>query len=293
MNVSYWFDSTMISGLNNLIQWTFPDDLHGRQHARFWRGKAWYPPKPVCFSGRSCGSRSLIPRAPWPVSTWGSKAGAGVGRAREWEERGPAASPQPALFCPRWSPGFPACCTSRLPRNTESGAEGPGSPWYLGYCRFFQQQGSVMKERWIISFHFDSHLWPKSVSSDMIFRNIPVPWPVATLRNRDGVSYRGFPPLLLCKALDLSEQSLWRHGLPFVKGEQRPRAPSRSALRAPRGSSGHGGRAGPTGPTGPSGFSLRQSYATKLQPACFWKSAIGKQNKWNKRVWDSRLQRSI
>lgn len=72
---------------------------------------------------------------------------------------GKAVSPQLSLFCPQWSPVFPAYCTLQHLQNTVNGAEGPGSLWYLGYCMFSQQQDSVMKQENklypFISVHFN------------------------------------------------------------------------------------------------------------------------------------------
>lgn len=59
----------------------------------------------------------------------------------------PGLSPRLLLFCPRWSPVFPAYCTWPHPQSIVSGAAGPGSPWCLGYYMFSQQQGSATESQ--------------------------------------------------------------------------------------------------------------------------------------------------
>lgn len=66
-------------------------------------------------------------------------------------------SPRLSLSCPRWSPVFPAYCTSPHPQNTASGAAGPGSLWCPSYCTFSQQQDSVRVIRKNYVHHFHLH----------------------------------------------------------------------------------------------------------------------------------------
>lgn len=129
-----------------LILWKYLADIfHSQKLIKFNSTSL-----PICVSNTVLGLRT-----PWAHSQPTAPAAAclpGLGLslitccvcwADTEDELGCGPSPPLSLFCPRWSPVFPAYCTLPHPQNTVSGAAGPGSPWCLGYCMFSQQQDSV------------------------------------------------------------------------------------------------------------------------------------------------------